>query len=52
VDEALTDLFARAERGELRVVVGATYPLGEAAQAQIDMQERRTKGKVVLDPGA
>jgi NADPH2:quinone reductase len=52
VDEALGDLFARVQRGELRVVVGATYPLGDAAQAQIDMQERRTKGKVLLDPAA
>jgi NADPH2:quinone reductase len=52
VDEALADLFARAERGELRVVVGATYPLAAAAQAQIDLAERRTTGKVLLDPSA
>jgi NADPH:quinone reductase len=52
VEDALADLFGRVQRGELRVVVGATYPLGEAAQAQIDMQERRTKGKVLLDPSA
>jgi len=50
VDEALADLFARAERGELRVVVGGTYPLSEAARAQIDLAERRTRGKLVLDP--
>jgi NADPH2:quinone reductase len=52
VDEALADLFARAERGELRAVVGATYPLSQARQAQIDLAERRTTGKVVLDPSA
>ena len=28
VDDALTDLFARAARGELHVVVGGTYALG------------------------
>ncbi|MDX6667939.1 MAG: NADPH:quinone reductase [Solirubrobacteraceae bacterium] len=50
VDEALADLFTRVVDGQLRAVVGATYPLGEAAQAQIDMQERRTTGKVLLDP--
>ena len=50
VDEALADLFARAQRGELRAVVGGTYPLGEAARAQIDLAERRTRGKLVLDP--
>src|SRR3954452_10719324 len=50
VDEALADLFARVARGELRVVVGGTYPLSEAARAQIDLAERRTRGKLVLDP--
>ena len=38
--------------GELRAVVGATYPLAEAAQAQIDLAERRTTGKLLLDPSA
>ena len=48
LDEPLADLFARAARGELRAVVGATYPLEQAAQAQIDLAERRTTGKVLL----
>lgn len=52
VDAALADLFARAARGELRVVVGATYPLAQAARAQVDLAERRTTGKVLLDPRA
>jgi NADPH2:quinone reductase len=52
VDEALADLYGRAERGELRAVVGATYPLSEARQGQIDLAERRTTGKVLLDPSA
>jgi NADPH:quinone reductase len=52
VDEALADLYARAARGELRAVVGATYPLSQARQAQIDLAERRTTGKVLLDPSA
>ena len=50
VDEALADLYARAARGELRAVVGGTYPLSDARQAQIDLAERRTTGKVLLDP--
>ena len=50
VDEALSDLFARAARGELRAVVGGTYPLAEAGRAQEDLQGRRTTGKVLLDP--
>jgi NADPH2:quinone reductase len=52
VDEALADLFARAARGELHAVVGATYPLGDAARAQEDLAGRRTTGKVMLDPSA
>jgi NADPH2:quinone reductase len=50
VDEALADLFSRAARGELRVVVGATYPLEDAAQAHRDLEGRRTTGKLLLDP--
>jgi len=50
IDEALADLFARIARGELRVVAGPAYPLAEAAQAQRDLAERRTTGKVTLDP--
>jgi NADPH:quinone reductase len=49
--QALADLFARAGRGELRAVVGGTYPLSEAAQAHIDLRARRTSGKLLLDPG-
>jgi NADPH2:quinone reductase len=52
VDEALADLFGRVQRGELRVHLGGTYPLADAAQAQVDLAERRTMGKLLLDPGA
>ena len=48
----LDDLFARAARGELRAVIGATYPLGQAVQAHVDLRERRTTGKLLLDPAA
>jgi len=51
VDEALADLFARVERGEIRVVAGPAYPLADAARAQADLAGRRTTGKVTLDPG-
>ncbi len=52
VAEALADLFARAARGELRAVIGGTYPLEQAAQAHIDLRERRTTGKLLLDPSS
>jgi len=48
--QALGDLFARAEAGELKAVVGNVYALSQAAQAQIDLRERRTTGKLLLDP--
>jgi NADPH2:quinone reductase len=51
-ERALADLFARAARGELEVVVGHTYPLTEAAKAHVDLSERRTTGKLLLDPTA
>ena len=34
----------------LRAVVGGTYPLGEAAEAHRALLERRSTGKLVLDP--
>ncbi|HEV3319799.1 MAG TPA: zinc-binding dehydrogenase [Solirubrobacteraceae bacterium] len=48
--EALEDLFARVARGELRAVVGGAYALGDAARAHIDLRERTTTGKLLLDP--
>jgi NADPH2:quinone reductase len=51
-EQALQDLFDRVRRAELRVVVGRTYPLQQAAQAQVDLRERRTTGKLLLDPSA
>jgi NADPH2:quinone reductase len=50
--QALADLFARAAAGELRAIVGNTYKLADAAQAQIDLRARRTTGKLLLDPAA
>jgi len=50
ISGALSDLFARAARGELQAVVGATYSLENAPQSHIDLRERRTTGKLLLDP--
>jgi NADPH2:quinone reductase len=52
MEEPLRDLFERAARGDLRAVVGETYPLSEVARAHEDMQARRTSGKLLLDPSA
>jgi NADPH2:quinone reductase len=50
--QALEDLFVRAAKGELQAIVGHTYKLEQAAQAQIDLRARRTTGKLLLDPSA
>jgi NADPH:quinone reductase len=46
------DLLAAVASGELEVVIGNTYPLSEAARAHEDLQERRSTGKLLLDPSA
>jgi NADPH2:quinone reductase len=46
------ELLGAVASGELEVVIGNTYSLGEVAQAHKDLQERRTTGKLLLDPSA
>jgi NADPH2:quinone reductase len=48
--EPMTELFGMVESGELRPIVGGTYPLSEARRAHEDILARRTTGKLVLDP--
>jgi NADPH:quinone reductase len=48
--QALSELFALVREQRLRVVVGRTYALGEVRQAHVDLRERRTSGKLLLDP--
>ena len=48
--EPLRDLFERAARGELKPVVGETYPLSDVRRAHEDIVARRTTGKLLLDP--
>jgi NADPH:quinone reductase len=52
VAEPLAELFELVEAGELRPIVGGTYSLADAAHAHIDLEARRTTGKLLLDPGA
>jgi NADPH:quinone reductase len=44
------ELLGAVASGELEVVIGNTYPLSQAAQAHKDIKERRTTGKLLLDP--
>jgi NADPH:quinone reductase len=50
MEEPLADLFERIARGELRPQLGETYPMSEVRRAHEDLQERRTSGKLLLDP--
>lgn len=44
------DLFAVVEKGAVRVTIGQTYALEDAAQAHRDLESRRTTGSTVLIP--
>ena len=44
------DLAERAGAGELRVVIAATFPLSEAAQAHVLGQSGHRPGKIILVP--
>lgn len=46
------DVLAQVADGSLRLTIGETYPLAEAARAQDDLAGRRTSGKLLLDPTA
>lgn len=54
------DLFAPSLRevlgwistGDLKLTIGATYPLEDAARAHSDLESRRTTGKLILRPQA
>jgi NADPH2:quinone reductase len=50
VRRAAGDLLRLWERDVVHPVVGATFPLAEAAEAHRAIEERRTTGKVVLVP--
>jgi NADPH2:quinone reductase len=45
----LVDLFERAARGEVKPVIGGTWPLEQAAEAQQALSSRSTTGKLLLD---
>ena len=44
------DVLGWAAKGELKLRTEHVYPLTEAAQAQTDMEARRTTGKILLEP--
>ncbi len=50
LDAAARELFSVVKKGAVKLKVNQTYPLREAAQAHIDLQNRKTTGQTVLIP--
>jgi len=48
LESRAAELFGWVASGELKVRIGATYTLEEAAQAHRDLAGRKTTGKVLL----
>jgi NADPH:quinone reductase len=44
------DVLGWAAKGELKLRTEFMYPLAEAAQAQMDLEARKTTGKILLEP--
>ena len=44
------DVLGWVAKGELKLRTEFVYPLAEAAQAQIDLEARKTTGKILLEP--
>ncbi len=44
------DVLGWAATGELKLRTEHIYPLADAAQAQTDLEERKTTGKILLEP--
>ena len=47
---ASEEVLGGAAKGELKLRTEHIYPLADAAQAQIDMESRKTTGKILLVP--
>lgn len=48
--EPLAELMDLTAKGELKPLVGGEYAMSDIAQAHLDLRERRSVGKLVLDP--
>jgi NADPH2:quinone reductase len=48
--KAYAEMAAQVVAGELRVLHGGDYPMSEVRRAHEDLRNRRTTGKLVLDP--
>ena len=47
---SLQEMLGWIQSGDLKITVGARYPLQDAAEAHANLEGRRTTGKIVLNP--
>ena len=50
IGSMIAELLGAVAAGELEVVIGGVYPLADAGRAHSDLGERRSTGKLLLDP--
>jgi NADPH2:quinone reductase len=50
MNDVIEQLFALVVAGKLKPIIGATYPISQAAIAHTAMRSRETTGKITLDP--
>ena len=50
MNDVIEQLFALVVAGKLKPVIGATFPMSQAAIAHKAMRSRETTGKITLDP--
>ncbi len=50
MNDVIDELFTLVIEGKLKPIIGATYPLSDAATAHRAMLSRETVGKIALDP--
>lgn len=48
----ISELLGAVACGELEVVIGGVHPISDVARLQTELAERRTHGKLLLDPSA
>ena len=47
---SLEEFLAWISSGDLKLTIGAEYPLQRAAEAHADLVDRKTTGKLILRP--
>ena len=52
MEPPIRELLELVAAGELRTIVGETYPLSQVGRAHEDIQGRGTSGKLLLDPAS